>query len=216
MKNFRLRAPSPALLISMIALFVALGGTTYAAATSVPVNSVGTPQLKNLAVTTPKIANAAVTAAKINPAGLTVPNATNATNANTVGGVSATQLQKAITGTCSVGSAIRAVAANGTVTCQTIPPAGITGYHLLSTTNDIAPGTGAFTAKFCPAGEVPVGGNWSAAITGGLYNGQSFVGMLYVFAEGVRGDGSYHVGISNLRVSDTIRVTVEVLCATAH
>jgi hypothetical protein len=35
----RLRTPSPAFVISLIALFVALGGTTYAA-TSLPKNSV--------------------------------------------------------------------------------------------------------------------------------------------------------------------------------
>ncbi len=48
-----LRAPSPAFVISLIALFVALGGTTYAA-TSLPKNSVGTKQLKKNAVTGPK------------------------------------------------------------------------------------------------------------------------------------------------------------------
>ena len=57
--------PSPALVVSLIALFVALGGTSYAAVTSVPANSVGTAQLKNGAVTAPKIATGAVTAAKI-------------------------------------------------------------------------------------------------------------------------------------------------------
>lgn len=77
----RLRAPSPALVISLIALFVALGGTTYAA-TSLPKNSVGTKQLKNNAVTGVKIKAGAVTAAKINTSGLTVPNATHATNAD--------------------------------------------------------------------------------------------------------------------------------------
>ena len=45
-KKRRLRAPAPALVISLIALFIALGGTTYAA-TSLPMNSVGTKQIKN-------------------------------------------------------------------------------------------------------------------------------------------------------------------------
>jgi hypothetical protein len=49
----RFRAPSPASAISLIALFVALGGTSYAA-TSLAKNSVGTKQLKNNAVTGPK------------------------------------------------------------------------------------------------------------------------------------------------------------------
>jgi hypothetical protein len=51
----RLRAPSPAVVISVIALFVALGGTSYAAIT-IPTNSVGTAQLKNGAVTAAKLA----------------------------------------------------------------------------------------------------------------------------------------------------------------
>src|SRR3974390_395816 len=64
------RAPGPALVISLIALFVALGGTTYAA-TSLPANSVGTAQIQNKAVT----------AAKINTHGLAVQNAITAQTA---------------------------------------------------------------------------------------------------------------------------------------
>jgi hypothetical protein len=45
----------PATAIAVLALFVALGGTTYAA-TSLPRNSVGTKQLKRGAVTPPKVA----------------------------------------------------------------------------------------------------------------------------------------------------------------
>ena len=47
--------PSPSMVISLIALFVALGGTSYAAITLVPANSVGTRQLKNGAVSTAKL-----------------------------------------------------------------------------------------------------------------------------------------------------------------
>jgi hypothetical protein len=89
MSRLRLRAPSPALVVSVVALIVALGGTSYAAF-SLPNGSVGTPQLKNKAVTNAKlgplsvgnakIINGAVTASKINPSGLTVPNATAASS----------------------------------------------------------------------------------------------------------------------------------------
>ena len=61
--------PSPAMVVSLIALFVALGGTSYAAITNLPPNSVGTPQLQNSAVTGPKLHNHAVTAAKIHALG---------------------------------------------------------------------------------------------------------------------------------------------------
>ncbi len=62
--------PSPSLVISFIALLVALGGTGYAAF-RVPKNSVGSKQLKNNAVTTKKIKNGAVTAAKLAVGSLT-------------------------------------------------------------------------------------------------------------------------------------------------
>jgi hypothetical protein len=51
----RIRRPSPALVVSLIALFVSLGGGAYAAL-NLPANSVGTKQLKNGAVSSPKLA----------------------------------------------------------------------------------------------------------------------------------------------------------------
>jgi hypothetical protein len=58
-----LRKPSPAFVISLVALFVALGGTTYAA-TGLPANNVGTKQLKNAAVTRSKRSASTFTALK--------------------------------------------------------------------------------------------------------------------------------------------------------
>ena len=51
------RRPSPGLVVACIALGVALGGTGYATVLQVPKNSVGTPQLKNSAVTSAKVKN---------------------------------------------------------------------------------------------------------------------------------------------------------------
>jgi hypothetical protein len=89
MSRVRLRVPSPALVVSVVALILALGGTSYAAF-SLPNGSVGTKQLKNKAVTNAKLApnsvgtanikNGAVTASKINTSGLTVPNDQTASN----------------------------------------------------------------------------------------------------------------------------------------
>ncbi len=82
MKIARSFTPSPALAVSFVALVVALGGTSYAALV-LPRNSVGTKQIVNGAVTARKIHKGAVTSAKINTAGLTVPKALHASNANT-------------------------------------------------------------------------------------------------------------------------------------
>ena len=69
MSGPRLGAPSPALIISTVALISALGGTSYAAF-SLPQNSVGAKQLKNKAVTLAKIAPAAQHAlTKVGPQG---------------------------------------------------------------------------------------------------------------------------------------------------
>lgn len=67
--------------VALLALFVALGGSAYAA-TRLPKNSVGSKQLKKNAITTAKIKKAAVTGAKINLKTLgVVPSATNADHA---------------------------------------------------------------------------------------------------------------------------------------
>ena len=72
------RRPSASLLISMLALFVALGGTSYAAIT-LPANSVGTEQIKKSAVTGAKVKNATLTGAKIASATLTGAKIADAT-----------------------------------------------------------------------------------------------------------------------------------------
>jgi hypothetical protein len=63
--RFLLRRPSPALVVSFVALIVALGGTSYAAFT-LPMNSVGTRQIKPRAVALSKIAPSARAALKGN------------------------------------------------------------------------------------------------------------------------------------------------------
>ena len=97
------RRPSPALVISMIALFVALGGTGYAA------TQINGKTLKNNSVTGKKLKNKTVTGAKVKPNTLTgtqinesslgvVPNAghaTTAANASTLDGRAASSFAAA-------------------------------------------------------------------------------------------------------------------------
>src|SRR4051812_4191805 len=77
MRRFR-RSVTYANVMSTIAVFMALGGIGWAAAT-LPPNSVGTPQLKPNAVTSPKIKNNQVTGGDVKEATLAqVPKAANA------------------------------------------------------------------------------------------------------------------------------------------
>jgi hypothetical protein len=74
------------LVISILALFVALGGSAYAATKigtkDIKANAITAGKIKKNAVTTAKIKKEAVTGAKIKESSLgTVPSATNATNA---------------------------------------------------------------------------------------------------------------------------------------
>jgi hypothetical protein len=56
--------PSPALCVALLALFISLGGTTYAI-TALPRDSVGTEQIRARAVTENELSNAAVVSRKI-------------------------------------------------------------------------------------------------------------------------------------------------------
>ena len=92
--------PSPAMIVAIIALVVALGGSAYAAKGELARNSVGSKQLKPSSVTTGKLANNSITGAKVAANSLTgadinlnalgtVPSAATATqtgNANTITG----------------------------------------------------------------------------------------------------------------------------------
>lgn len=107
MKKFRPR-PTYANVVATLALFVALGGSAYAAA-ELPENSVGTKELKTEAVTTAKIKDGAVTedqildgavtGAKVKEGTLgTVPRADlarTAGDAGTLNGLTAAQIKAA-------------------------------------------------------------------------------------------------------------------------
>jgi Collagen triple helix repeat (20 copies) len=61
------RRPTPATAIAVVALLVALGGTSFAASMALPKNSVGTVQLKNNAVNSSKVADGSLVTADFKP-----------------------------------------------------------------------------------------------------------------------------------------------------
>lgn len=66
----RVRRPSPAMLVALVALFVALGGSSYAAL-NLPKNSVGSKQLKKNAVSSKKVRNGSLLVRDLRPSGRT-------------------------------------------------------------------------------------------------------------------------------------------------
>jgi hypothetical protein len=84
MAKYLRHRPSPSMVISVIALIVAMGGTGYAAL-SLPKNSVGSKQLKKNAVTAAKVKKNAITGSKVKDGSLTGADL----NAGTVGKVPA-------------------------------------------------------------------------------------------------------------------------------
>ncbi|MGO9959754.1 MAG: hypothetical protein ACLP50_27880 [Solirubrobacteraceae bacterium] len=115
----RLRRPSPAIVISSLALFMAVGGAAYAQ-TQIPNGSVGTPQLANGAVTNSKLRDNAVNYYNI------VGGAVGIRRINTG------QVQVRVSGTCASGSAIGTINTLGQVTCNSALPSEV------ETTNNTA------------------------------------------------------------------------------
>jgi hypothetical protein len=145
------RRPSASIVISVIALFVALGGVGYAAV-SVPNNSVGTSQLKNGAVSTAKIKNNAVDYQKI------AQHTIGLQRVNT--GV----IQTRVSGTCAGNSAINTVAQSGKVTCHSTLPAQ---FGAASDSAAVPTTSTTVVSKLLPGGNYILNANAYATISGG-------------------------------------------------
>jgi hypothetical protein len=130
------RKPSPAFVVSLVSLFVAIGGTGYAALV-LPAHSVGTTQLKNGAVTDKQVKAGSLTGRVINLKKLgAVPLATKADTAT-----NAVDATNATTADASPIAKVSYVVAQISVPVTTVTP-----------TRDMAS---------CPAGTVVTGGGAS-------------------------------------------------------
>jgi hypothetical protein len=99
--------------MATVAVFIALGGASYAAI-KLPKNSVGTKQIKNNAITGAKIKNGAVSGAKIQTSSLgTVPNATSASHADDAQRAVSANTATSATSAAHAGSADNALALGG-------------------------------------------------------------------------------------------------------
>jgi hypothetical protein len=112
------RRPSASMAVSVVALFVALGGVGWAA-TTLPANSVGTAQLQNASVTNHKILNGSVGNFKLAFGAVGPRKMEN--GAVGTSQINANQVQARVTGTCSAG-AISSINNAGKVQCVSAPP----------------------------------------------------------------------------------------------
>lgn len=102
------RRPSASLVVSFLALFVALGGAGWAAI-RIPAGSVGAAQLRNFSVGNAKLGTHSVGPAKI------IPGSVGSAQVNSA------QVQLRASGPCATG-AIQSLAQSGDVTCTQVLP----------------------------------------------------------------------------------------------
>jgi hypothetical protein len=164
--------PSPAMVVALLALFIALAGTSYAAI-KLPANSVGTKQLKANAVTSKKIKHGAVNGSKVLANSLTGSNIKEATLAKVPAAVAADRATSATSAT----NATHASNADSATTAATATALASVAYRVNTSAGAITvPGcTGTcgpsevgttFAIATCPAGTVAIGGGGVTADAG--------------------------------------------------
>lgn len=136
-----IRRPSAAVVVAALALLVALGGTSVAAVSQLPRNSVGTPQLRSNAVTTPKIRNGAVTTAKVRNRSLRAAD------------FAAGQLPRGPAGPTGPAGPPGPQGPAGPA-----GPSGTSGYQVLTLTTPSNSSTPKALTATCPPGKLVVGG----------------------------------------------------------
>jgi Collagen triple helix repeat (20 copies) len=143
----RRRRPSAGVVLSIVALFVALGGSSYAAV-SLPKASVGAPQIKQSAVSTKKVLDGSLLAKDFKqgeiPAGPQGPQ--GAPGPQGLQGPQGEQGPRGATGS-----------------------PGISGYQVVTGSDvDVANGVSAQLTVRCPAGKRVMGGGYSTTTSTGI------------------------------------------------
>lgn len=165
----RLR-PSPALVVASLALALSLGGVGYAAI-KLPRNSVGALQLRNNSVSSSKIKNHTLKSVDF-ARGVVRQGARGSTGARGPAGNPGPAgppgpAGVGIGGSCSGGSAIRAVATTGSVSCQPQATDSADGYlSAADHASFAAPATFAFSS--------PLNANATLSTTGFYFTFQTF------------------------------------------
>jgi hypothetical protein len=180
------RRPSAPMVVSLVALFMSVGGVGYAAI-SLPANSVGSTQLRDEAVTYKKIRPNSVGAVRLADRGVTNSKLRDGSvsykkiQARAVGRVRANldQLQARIATACAAGSAIGAVDNAGKPTCSF--PAQVAATDKAAATvgataaaiNSVALPAGSSYLVFANPGVTVAGGGGDATVTCTLTDGTS-------------------------------------------
>lgn len=173
MLRFRLRRPSPALVVAFLALLIALGGTgvaatSYISAKNIKKNSIPGDRLKNDTVTGKQVKESSlgkVPSAKLADTATSATSATSAANAtnavNATNAANATNAQKAVTAT-SAGKADTATSAATAQNADTVGGVDVEQYAVKVASDGpaatVVEGAGASIRLSCPAGEPLVTG----------------------------------------------------------
>jgi hypothetical protein len=139
--------PSPAMVVAFVALFVAIGGSSYAV-TRLPANSVGSAQLRRSAVHPTDLASGAVTGAKVKNGSLSAADIAVSSLAGVASAVSATNATNAT----HAGAAAAVDRVTYASRAGAVPPAPVPVAP--DTTSTIVAGASAA----CPPGTFVVGG----------------------------------------------------------
>jgi hypothetical protein len=153
-KSIASRRPSAGLVVGLVALFVALGGTSYAAI-NLPKASVGTAQLKNGAVSAQKVKSNAIGSGKVRDGSLLAKDFKSG------------QLPAGATGPAGPAGPQGQPGAQGAQGPQGAP--GISGYELvIGPEITVADRASVQQTIRCPAGKRVVGGGFDSNSSSGL------------------------------------------------